>query len=353
MSDYKVHFLLPARLYNLSPFVYVGPDFRSLPLGIVSDIFTHRGKQLQRLYPLTVSQVRQDGSQTDLLFCFTFCYINDDDKRVIFLTPPIKLKETETSVALEMLLAEVEKLATFIQSSTIEIEQHEQLNDSISFPTSLSFLSYAMGNMKYQNLDLRIFETFGYRKREEVSFFECEVSDYSHVAQDDSDKYDVKNISPKEFMEYRERSRGFSAKSFSLSQTDDALRTRVIPYFEDTVHTVRKRSWLRLQKDSADGYMMWTPDLLEIDTPFPFLFLHGLEEMLFTRGNIFDWGLKDRDRGLFNSLLSYTVCEMKKKGIQTVQFSYVRRGEDFVKDCLVDHGFKENHRLSLLRKEVG
>jgi hypothetical protein len=44
---------------------------------------------------------------------------------------------------------------------------------------------------------------------------------------------------------------------------------------------------------------------------------------------------------------------MKKKGIQTVQFSYVGKGEDFVKDCLVDRGFKENHRLSLLRKEVG
>lgn len=353
MSDYKVHFLLPARLYNLSPFVYVGPDFRSLPLGIVSDIFTHKGKQLQRLYPLTVSQFRPDGSQTDLLFCFTFCYINDDDKRVIFLTPPIKLKETGTSEALEMLLAEVEKLATFIQSSTIEIEQHEQLNGSISFPTSLSFLSYVMNNMKYHNLDLRILEKFGYRKKEEVSFFECEISDYSPDAKDTSDKYDMKNTSPKEFMEYKERSRIFSAKSFSLSQTDDALKTRVTPYFEDTVHTARKRSWLRFQKDSAEGYMMWTPDLLEIETPFPFLFLHSLEEMVFTRGSIFEWRLRNRDEILFNSLLSYTVCEMKKKGIQTVQFAYVGTGEDFVKDCLLDHGFKENHRLSLLRKEVG
>ena len=353
MSDYKVHFLLPARLYNLSPFVYVGPDFRSLPLGIVSDIFTHKGKELQRLYPLTVSQFRQDGSQTDLLFCFTFCYINDDDKRVIFLTPPIKLKETGTSEALEMLLAEVEKLAKFIQSSTIEIEQHEQLNGSISFPTSLSFLSYAMSNMKYHNVDLRILEKFGYRKKEEVRFFECEISDYSPDAQDNSDKYDMKNISPNEFMEYKKSSRVFSSKSFSLSQIDDALKTRVIPYFEDTIHTARKRSSLRFKKYSTYGYMMWTPDLLEIDTPFPFLFLHSLEEMLFTRGNIFDWRLRNRDEILFNSLLSYTVCEMKKKGIQTVQFAYVGNGEDFVKACLVDRRFKENHNLILFRKELG
>ena len=99
--------------------------------------------------------------------------------------------------------------------------------------------------------------------------------------------------------------------------------------------------------------MMWTPDLLETNTPFPFLFLHSLEETLFTRGNIFDWGLRNRDKRLFNSLLSYTVCEMNKNGIQTVQFAYVRKGEDFVKDCLMDHGFKENHRLILLRKELG
>jgi len=252
-----------------------------------------------------------------------------------------------------MLLAEVAKLATFIQSSTIEIEQHEKLNDSISFPTSLSFLSYVMSSVKYQILDQKLYETFGYRKREEVSFFECEISDYSHGAQDTSDKYDVKNISPKELMEYKERSGGFSAKSFSLSQTDDALKPSVIPYFEDTVHTAWKRSWLRFQKGSAEGYMRWTPDLLEIDTPFPLLFFHSLEEMWFTRGSIFDWGLRDRDRELFNSLLSYAVCEMNKRGIQTVQFAYVGKGEEFVKDCLVDRGFKETHRLSLLRKEVG
>lgn len=352
MSEYKVDFLLPTRLYRVAPFAYVGPDFRSLPLGVISDIVTHQGRQLQRLYPFTVSKIGKNGSQTDLMFCLVFWYINNDDERVVFLTPPVLLNETGTPEAMEALLVEVEKLAAFIQSPTIEIEQHEHLGGTSSFPTSLSFLSYTESGKSCQVLDPRFLKKWGYGKRKEVGCFECDVSDYNRGMQGSSRKYDTKTTSAKVLKDYR-HSREFSATSFFLSRRDDALRPSAIPFFEDTVHLAEKRTKLRFRQSSVEGYVRWTPDLLEAYSPFPLLFFRELERMNFTRGNIFDWGLRARDQELLNSMLSCAVDEMKRRGIQTVQFANVEKEEEFVSECLADRGFKETHKISLLRKEVG
>jgi len=125
MSEYRTDLRLPLAVLRRAPFVYVGPDFRSLPLGVLSDIVEHRGRQIQRLNPFTVSRVVGNGEFDDVLFCFTFFYINDDDERVVFLTQPIYLTDSEEPEALDSLLFEAERLAGFVQSRLIEAEVHE------------------------------------------------------------------------------------------------------------------------------------------------------------------------------------------------------------------------------------
>ena len=127
MPEYKTDLRLPIALFRKAPFVYVGPDFRSLPLGLLSDVVEHRGRQIQRLNPFTVSKINGNDGSMDILFCFAFFYINDGDERVVFLTQPIYLTSFVDIGALDALLFEVETFAKFLGSRIIEIEVHEQI----------------------------------------------------------------------------------------------------------------------------------------------------------------------------------------------------------------------------------
>ena len=174
MSEFRIDLRLPVNVLRETPFAYVGPDFRSLPLGVFSDIVTHRGRQRQRLYPFTVSKAEGDRASADLLFCFIFFYINDEDELVVFLTHPINLGGFEDSRALEALLAEVEKLAEFLGSHLVEIEIHGQVAGHVAFPTSLSFYSYDLKRASALS-DAALFKRRGFHEEAEVICFDQSI----------------------------------------------------------------------------------------------------------------------------------------------------------------------------------
>lgn len=359
MSELMADLRLPIALLRKAPFVYVGPDFRSLPLGLLSDIVDHHGRQIQRLNPLTVSMAKGGRVSTDLLFCFTFFYINDDDERVVFLTQPIWLTDYRNSEALEALLIEVERLAEFLESGFIEIEIHEDIKGLVAFPTSLSFLSYNLEHTKISKLDSDLLKRHDFRDEVEILCFDQAIKDFQHRLDekgDSQDKYAITPVSPLEFLMIKERARMSKAKSYELTQSDGAFKPTNIPFFEGVAYAIRERSRWPFRKASEKGYLRWTPNIMEPfkerTTPFPLLFYHALEEHVYNYGKIIDWGLSSEDGSLLTSLLSEAAETMKMRGISRFQFAHVDRSQKFIKNLLEEFGFKPIHKIKLLRKEV-
>ena len=360
MPEFKTDLRLPIAVLKKAPFVYIGPDFRSLPLGILSDIVDHRGRKIQRLNPFTVSKAGVDDGSTDLLFCFTFFYINDKDERVVFLTHPIYLTNFEKSEALEALLVEVERLAAFLDSGIIEMEVHEQITGPVAFPTSLSFFSYDLDNATISKPDAALLKRSGFREEVEVICLEQGLHDFERRADETGEKpdgYAVTSVSPTEFTMVKEKAHNFPVSSYELTRSDSAFKPTNLPFFEDVAYTARKRSRWSFRKTSNEGYLRWTPNIMEpfneSRKPFPLLFYHALEEHAYDHGKIFDWGLSGEDRALLASLLSQAVTSMKQRGIKRFQFANVDSEEKFIKDFLEEFGFKTAHKIKLLRKEVG
>lgn len=359
MSEFQVDLRLPARVFSKSPFIYAGPDFTSLPLGLISDIVNHRGNKLQRLYPFTVISTDEGGNSVDHLFCFVSFYVNDQGERVVFLTPPVSLLEPESPGALEALLSETEKLASFIDARFIDVEIHEGIDGAVAFPTSLSFLSYRLDDSSFQGSDDAFFRQRGFREVSEITCYEQSIAELEHALERLDERlreYSVHPISPLEYKSVREEARDFPVKSFSLTRSDDEFGSTKLPFFEETAYIIRHRSgWLR-RKSQVAGYLRWCPDLMEFlsarGTPFPLMFPDTLERHPYSCGKIINWGFKKEDRELFLSLLAFTSKSMRRRGIDRLQFAHVSGTDGFIQKCLVDTGFSKVQSIRLLRKEA-
>lgn len=359
MSEFQIDLRLPARVFRRSPFIYAGPDLTSLPLGLVSDIVAHRGKNIQRLYPFTVISTNEGGDSVDHLFCFVSFYINDKGERVVFMTPPVSLLEPKSPGALEALLSETEKLAKFIDARFIDVEIHDGVNGAVAFPTSLSFFSYLLDGSSFQGSDDAFFRQKGFRDVSEITCYEQSIAELERVLErldKPSRESTVYPLSPSEYKSVREEAREFPVTAFSLTRSDDEFGSTMLPFFEETAYAIRQSSgWLR-QKSQVAGYLRWCPDLMELlsagGTPYPLMFPDALESYPYTCGKIFDWGLKKADRELFFSLLAFASKSMKRRGIDRLQFAHVSGTDGGIQRCLVDSGFSTVQSIKLLRKEV-
>ncbi len=359
MSKFKVELRLPIETLRKAPFVYVGPDFRSLPLGILSDIVEHRGRKIQRLNPFTVVKSGDDGGQTDVLFCFTFFYINDLDERVVYLTNPIQLVGSGETGALEALFAEAERLAKFLESHLIEIELHDRVSGSVAFPSSLSFLSYNLESDALSKPEEAHLKRWGFREEAQIICFEQDVDEFERIANEigtKQEKFIAKSLSPIEFVTLKAKSRNFLIRSYELTQSDGAFKPTNLPFFEDTAYSVRTRHKLIFGKGSGEGYLRWIPNIIEPfvygRTPLPLLFYHALEEHAYGYGKIIDWGLSAEDEGLLASLITRAVESMRQRGIKKCQFANVNGNQRFVNSFVEEHGFKIVHKMRLLCKEA-
>jgi hypothetical protein len=354
MSEFQVDLRFPIKVYKENPFVYTGPDFRSLPMGLISDTLNHEGRQYQRFYPFTVTSSTFGGAVEDVLFCFMFVYINDDDERSIYLTKPIPLSSSSDATALDALINEARRLAKYIGSSTLEIEVNAEASRYDAFPTSPSFLSYSKEGKSTFNPN--VYGGLGFKETACLISLEAKIEDVYPLVKDkdvDSNKYDVFTESPVEYKGIKKYARNFPLRSYELTNNDEALGLLSLPFFEESCHMVRKETGIIRKQRSPKAYFRWIPDIfessLENRSPTPLLFYQELEKYRYHIGKICDWAFSERDRNLMYLLLFQAVRYMRDKGIERIQFSNIPRENKFVLDLLGTLGFESVSRTLILR----
>lgn len=354
MSEFQVDLRFPIKVYNEDPFVYTGPDFRSLPMGLISDTLNHGGRQYQRLYPFTVTRSNVGGVVEDVLFSFMFTYINDDDERSIYLTRLIPLSSSSGATALDALIKEARLLAKYLGSSTVEIEVNAETSRYDAFPTSPSFLSYSKEGKSTFNPD--VYGGLGFKEASCLLSLEARIEDLYPLVKEkevDSNKYDVFTESPTEYKGIKNYARNFPLRSYELTQNDEALGLYSLPFFEESCHTVRKQTGIILKQRSPKAYFRWIPDIfessLEHRSPIPLLFYQELEKHRYRIGKIYDWAFSEKDRNLMYLLLFQAIRYMRDKGIERIQFSNIPKENKFVLDLLETLGFESVSRTLILR----
>jgi hypothetical protein len=350
MPEYEIDIRIPVKLYNSSPFVYFGPDFRSLPLGFFSDFIVHENKQYQRLYPMTLSKKEGDGSK-DILFSFIYLYIDDSDQKIIHLTQPVSM--VDQLEGLEALLAEADNLARFTGSGILELENYSKIKEPLFFPSSPSIINYGLQNPNPLHVDETMLMESDFIKSEEVKSFSCRIEDLKDPLQSLEKDNNLSSLKPFEFIEAKKNK--FKERSFELSTNDPIFQDTRIPFFRETALIIKVlRGWIR-KKEVIGGYMRWAPNIfepcMEKGIPYPLLFYSILENYRYKGGKIFDWGF-DGDTVLLRSLLLGLLAEMMELGIEVVHFGNVKKNQESVRNLLSDMGFKEAQSIQLYRRKI-
>ena len=358
MAEYKINIRFPIKVQKKSPFVYSGPDFRSLTLGAVSDTVSHRGLLFQRLYPFTVSRM-EHGHPTDLLFCFTFLIIDDDGKLGLFLTSPCPLADDDLTDAFEALLNEAEKSARFFRGLFLEIEVNDEVLGSVAYPSSLSFLSYDLDKSDLHISSSNVLTERGFQVKRECCSYQNDVDGFLKITEklvDPPGDFSATFLTRRELDEVRKKRSKFKARSCELSNLDEGLREFELPFFEDTALNVKWRGGGSLFRKEAEGYLRWLPDVFQASstgmTPHLNIFPNLLEETRYSRGKIFDWGISNLDRRLLIGLLARGAASMSSKGIKTFEFARVGNEQKFIVEILEETGFGRVHAGRVLRKEL-
>ncbi len=337
----KVDIHLPIGLYRRCPFLYLGPDYRSLPLGVLADILEHRGERRQRLYPLTIYE-EEGRRRIPLLFTLALIYVDSEDGRVTYLTQPIYLGDRRRE-ALETLLEEALRLSRFMGCRRIDVEVHEWVKGEVSFPISPNpILSYRLdkelGGVRVDEL-----ESLGLKRLRSLFCYEMKTERVCGEAED----LEIEVSKPKEFLEIRRKLlTRLRHEAFRLSRRDTALE-EAIPFFEGSTLIAYRRRWLSRR---PVGYLRWIPNLHEILSPTPLLFPRILEAQRYRRGKIFDWAYGEGVE--LRGLLVAAAESMKGKNIESLQVSNVEESDRETQRLLESMEMRPIHKVSLLSMEV-
>lgn len=357
MSDFHVDVRFPSKIFSKAPFIYIGPDFKPLSLGVLSDFLTHELKEYQRLYPITVSESIGKNKFKDLLFSFLFIYVNNSNEKVVNLSHPVKVNKSDEDKALNFLILEAEKIARFYENKIIEMEIHSWTDSEILFPSSLSLLHFMKNSSSLIEMRNSYLEKKGFSDETEISSYGARAHKISTLTGDEKKKKDpfkIRKPSPKEYMDVKKTLK-FKHKSFELSEEDEIFKPTNIPFFENTDYILSKTvGWLS-KKEKTEGMLRWVPNLfepcIEKNSPYPLLFLDSLEKYNYKGAKIFDWGFNE-DIDILNELILTAIIKMKEKGIENIQFSNVEENQKQVKVMLDMLGFEKNHKSILFRKRV-
>ncbi len=355
MPVFEMELHLPVKVFRRAPFIYTGVDSRSLILGAFSDPLTNRGMNLQRAFPLLVSSRHPDGRLADQLFSLAFLYIDDDERRRLHLTHPILLEgEGE---ALETLLSGANRIASTLGCASMDIEAHHEVLGSISFPSSMSPISYDLGKATLIGLNEVSLIKKGFRAVEEIRCLSADIHYLEDRLSDEkrSNEY-VAAASPKEFKEIEKMCRSLPIRSYTLSNADATLNpAENIPISEGTTWIIRRRRRWGFGELTVEGFMRWSPNLFEAMERFRTPYLPLFQDILryeYRAGKVFEWGFRSRDKGIILPLLSAAAEAMKHMGIETIQLGCVDFRQGFLKNLLEEYGFKVVHRIRLMRRTV-
>jgi len=344
---------LPLKLFKATPFIYSGPDFKSLPCGVISDVVSHRGRQFERFLPITVSSI-ENNHVTDRLFCFSFFYVNSNGELVLFLTHPCWLSDiSEKSFLIDFLLANVEEIARSIDSRFIEVEFHDKVISKIAFPTSLSHLSYDLDKIHIQRDELSILTRHGFEEETAILCYEQKIFDTEKLLREKfhslSKDYIVTSTNSTRLQQIKEKKKMLPIRSYTLSNEMPFIASENLPVLPNTV-------FIAHNENDIVGFIRWFPNLLELlqtdSTPTPLLFPYVLKIHPFKHGKIFEWSLKTENTELFAALLLHILQAMKRQGLDICQITNVCDKHSFIKNFLEHYGFQKIHRMKVLRKKV-
>ena len=344
---------LPLKLFRAAPFIYSGPDFKSLPCGVISDVVSYRERQFERFYPITISSI-ENNHVSDRLFCFSFFYVNSDRELVLFLTHPCWLSSTsQDSFLIDFLLTNVEEIARSIGSRFIEVEIHDEVISKIAFPTSLSHFSYDLGKMYVQRNGFSIMTRRGFKEEAAILCYEQKIFDAEKLLAENfhslSEDYIVTATNQTRFQQIKEKKKMLLIKSYILSNETPFVASENLPVLPNTAFIAR-------HENDIVGFIHWFPNLLELlqtdSTPTPLLFPHVLKTRPFKYGKIFEWSLETENTELFAILLLHVLQTMKRQRLDICQIANVCDKHPFIKNFLEQYGFQKVHRMKVLRRKV-
>lgn len=239
----------------------------------------------------------------------------------------------------------------------MDIEVHHEVAGSVSFPSSISPISYDLGKAALVGLDEASLIKRGFRVVEEIRCLNADI-DYleDRLSNEKRSSEYVTAASPKEFKEVEKMCKSLPIRSYTLSNADATFNpTEDIPIIKGTACIMwRRRRW-GFGELAVDGFMRWSPNLFEAMERFRTPYLPLFQEILrydYRAGKVFEWGFRSRDRGIILHLLSVAVEAMRYMGIERIQLGYVDSGQEFLKNLLERYGFKVVHRIRLMRRGV-
>jgi hypothetical protein len=353
---YQADTRLPLELLEKCPFVYTGPNPGAFLVGAIQGTIEHRGRLLQRFYPLTVSQVSSNNHIIDKVFGLCFFYHNDEDDLVLFLTHPCWLNRSESSSVIDFFLTQVEELAKYSACKLIELEFHH-VTSYVAFPTSFTHLSHDLSKISVDPHDLRLLQSHGFWEEREIHCYEqsiVEIEDRARKAHHPASTYAIKDVAPEEFTLLKPKTETFPTKAYTLSNIDP-VTTFSHPLSKDVVSAAYTRTrWFR--RGELAGFFRWTLNLFEpsreYNLPVPLLFNYAFTDYSFEYGKIIDWGLRDDDIQLSHSLLLHVAHAMKVNGVQRLQIAHVTDTQSSMTALLQYYNFRRVHTINLLQKRV-
>jgi hypothetical protein len=347
--EFKIESRIPLELFKIAPFIYTGPDFISFPLGMISDFIYYKNKKLQRFYPLTVSMVTQ-GKLIDQLFCFSFIYINDEEKLVLYLTQPILINIFSLQQTIDFFIKKINELAIERNCEQIELEIHEISTYPIGYPTSLSHLSYNVNEFQSQNGYLELFQQYEFNEVNSLFCYGQNIDEiYKNINKIKIRKYKSEVLNQTDFIKIKGKLNLLPIKAFTLTTKDLTIFNKIILPFDKSMFILHKQNHIY-------AFFQWVPNLFELfnefRTPIPYLFYNKFKNYSFKIGKIIDWAIAEENEELFINLLSGAIISMKQRGIKNCQIANISYNQSFIKNLLDSLGFRKIHTIKLLRRRV-
>jgi hypothetical protein len=300
---------------------------------------------------------KERNTITDLLFAFNFPFIDEDDSLAIYLTQFVWLEKTDLSNVYTMFdeitsyFHKVDKLTFYLELQRIFSSQSPP-----AYPTSLTHFSYDVTELSRNTLtsqDVNHLREAEFKEHSSLLCYECEIETL------------LSNLSfkPNEKQPYS-MIEDFPSKNLTILLRDPTSEmiiknssiTNSLAFIsnQNTIDIVDQGITI-FQDEQLIGFCQWTPNLLELPSnalPTPFLYPDQLQTYPFITGKIFRFGARVEDEGLLKELLHKTVLIMREKGIKKCQIGYIDEQDKFLTSLLNQIGFKVNHTLQILKKDV-
>lgn len=349
---------LPLSLFRKVQFLFTAPNYKYFPMGTPIDYLTFKNENISAFLPCTLYH-KKGNTITDLLFSFSFPFIDEDEHLAIYLTHPIWLEKSDFSTVHTLLdelstcfnkTGEVGEMALYL-----ELQRMLPSSSLPAYPTSLTHFSYDVTELFKNTLlsyDFAQFREAGLKEYRRLVCYECEIETL------------LNNLHLKSKQQQYKILEDFPGRNLTILLRDPTSSmimqnysiTNSLAFISNQNATdIVDQGIASFQDEQLIGFFQWTPNLFELPVnalPTPFLYPNLLKVHPFTTGKIFRFGVKTEDDDLFKELLHKTLLQMREKGLTNCQIGYIDEQNEFLTSLLNQIGFTAIHSLQILKKEV-